>query len=135
MEKHEDIMKISKVIGPLMDKTAHEILKSYNEVLLAEPTTYIVPAVWGAKKEGELTASQKEMHKKISPVIDEIVASFELGEGGEAQKFAIGFIVRGYIISKITYMIESLKNYGIKNIDLVNKGNDLFEQMAPLGTA
>ena len=134
-EGPEDPMKIAKIIGPLIDKTAHDIFVSYSKKLVTEPITYIVPAVWGAKKNGELTISQKEMHKKIAPNINEIMVSLELGEISEAKKFAIGFIIRGYIISKITYMIEMVKNRGIKSIASENEEEDILGQIEPLGNA
>lgn len=134
-EHPEDIMEITKIIGPLMDKTAQEIFTSHYKELLTEPVTYIVPAIWGAKKDGELTDSQKEMHKNTAPVIKDIMESFDVGELRKAQKFAISFLIRGYIISRITYMIEMAKNQGIKNIDSYDKENDLLKQVEPLGNA
>ncbi len=133
-EDQQDLMNIARIIGPLVDKTTHEILMSYNKELLTEPVSYIVPAVWGAKKDGTLTASQQEMHKKIAPVINEIMELLELGELAEPQKFAVGFIIRGYIISKITYMIEMVKNQGI-NIAVEDKMNNILYRIEPLGNA
>ena len=133
-ENPEDLMKIARIIGPLVDMTPYEILMSYNKELLTEPISYIVPAVWGAKKNGPLTPPQQEMHKKIAPVINEIMELLELGKLGEPQKFTIGFIIRGYIISKITYMIEMVKNQGI-NIAIEDKKNDLLGHIEPLGNA
>jgi len=130
----QDLTKIAKIIGPLVDKKTEDILISYHKELLAEPVSYIVPAVWGAKKDGTLTASQKEIHKKIAPVISEIMDLLKLEELGEPQKFAIGFIIRGYIISKITYMIEMVKNQGI-NIAVEDKKNNILDRIEPLGNA
>ncbi len=127
-------MKITRIVEPLVDRNTHEILVSHNKELFTEPISYIVPAVWGAKKDGKLTASQQEIHKKMAPVINEILELLELGEAGAPQKFAIGFIIRGYIISKITYMIEMVKNRGI-NVSVENKKNDLLGQIEPLGNA
>ena len=131
----EDIMKIARIIGPLIDETAQGIFVAYNDELLTEPMTYIVPAIWGAKKEGELTATQKEIHKKIEPVLNEIIESLVLKEVSEAQKFAIGFIIRGYIISKITYMIEMVKREDHKRIDLEEQKIDLLKSVEPYGNA
>jgi hypothetical protein len=133
-ENPDDLMKIARIIGPLVDNTAHEILIAYNKELLTEPISYIAPAVWGEKKNGTLTPPQQEMHKKIVPVINEIMELLELEELGEPQKFTIGFIIRGYIISKITYMIEMVKNQGI-NIAVEDKKNDILDRIEPLGNA
>ena len=77
-EEPEDVMKITKVIGPLIDKTANEIFMSYHARLISEPITYIVPAVWGAKKEGELEDTQKEMNRQFIPVIKELFDSLKI---------------------------------------------------------
>jgi len=107
-------MRISRVIGPLIDKTAEEIFISYKTRLLSEPIIYIVPAVWGAKKEGELEDTQKEINIKVIPVINELFDALRIRDLSGAQEFAIGFIIRGLIISKITYMIEAVRNRGIR---------------------
>lgn len=69
-----------------------------------------MPAVWGAKKDGELTTNQKEIHKQIIPIIEDVFEKLDLKKISPPQKFAIGYIIRGLIISKITYMILMLKN-------------------------
>ncbi len=112
-EGPKDVMRISRVIGPLMDKAAEEIFVSYKTRLLSEPITYIVPAVWGAKKEGELEDTQKEINIKVIPVINELFDALRIRGLNGAQEFAIGFLIRGFIISKITYMIEAVRNRGI----------------------
>ena len=109
-DKPEDLLQISRIIGPLIDKIAIDIFSSNKDILLKEQITYIVPAVWGAKKDGELTSNQKEIHKQIIPIIEDVFEKLALKKISPPQKFAIGYIIRGLIISKITYMILMLKN-------------------------
>ena len=78
--------------------------------MLNESNIYIVPAVWGAVKDGELTSIQKEIHARVYPVIREILNSLYQEEMSSAQKFAVGYLVRGLFISKTIYMIEFYKN-------------------------
>ena len=104
-----DITDIAKEIRPLIDDLAGEIFKSHHAVLVSEPITYIVPAVWGAKKDGTLTRTQEEIHGKVNPVVREIYESFGFSGLTEPQEFAVLYLVRGLVISKITYMIEALK--------------------------
>ncbi|MFB3925590.1 MAG: hypothetical protein ACE14T_06010 [Syntrophales bacterium] len=124
---------MTKIIGPLLDKAANDIFLAHKKTLLSEPITYIVPAVWSASKDGKLTAEQENISKQVLPVIKEIFAVMEIGNMTEAQKFAVGFLVRGLIISKITYMIEALKNrlfaLNVQNID------NIIHQMKPMGNA
>ena len=103
--------------------------------LLTEPLTYVVPAVWGAKKDGELTATQKEINRQIVPAIEQILESLQFKDMPGAQKFAIGFLVRGLIISKIAYMMETLKNHVTEKIDSGQEDEYDLEHLEPLGTA
>jgi len=89
----EDVMKIARLIGPLIDKTAKEIFMSYQTRLLTQPISYIVPAVWGTKKEGELEDTQKEINRQIIPVIKELFAALESKDLDAPQEYAIGFLI------------------------------------------
>ncbi|MBF0510405.1 MAG: hypothetical protein HQK57_15970 [Deltaproteobacteria bacterium] len=109
-DEPEDVLSVSRVVGPLIDQLANSIFTTYSAELLAGPITYIVPAVWGATKEGELTAMQKEMNGKIAPVVDETIDSFGIRGMTGSQQFALGYLIRGLIISKIIYMIEVVRN-------------------------
>ena len=134
-DEPEDVLNLAKTIGPLIDNTASEIFASYKTKLLTEPITYIVPAVWGAKKDGELTATQKEINKQVVPVITKIFESLDVKGLNSAQQFAIGFLIRGLFISKITYMIEVVKN---KATDKTNSGEEdtnILKDLEPRGTA
>ncbi len=108
---------------------------SYREKLVTGPITYIVPAVWGAIKGGELDRTQKEMNQQIAPVIDEIFQLLQIKDLSVPKQFAIGFIIRGLFVSKITYMIEAFKN---RTINKVNSGYEniySIENIEPLGSA
>lgn len=131
----EDIMRMSKVIGPLIDDKINEIFTEYRRELLEEPITYIVPAIWGAKKDGELTETQKEMNRKIVPVINETLKVLEIGALKETQKFAITYLIRGYMISKIAYMIEFSKNQNINEESIIKDNVIPLGNIEPLGNA
>ncbi|MBW1741182.1 MAG: hypothetical protein JRJ42_08630 [Deltaproteobacteria bacterium] len=136
-ERPQDVMEIGiiKVIGPLIDRTANRIFTLYKTRLLTEPITYIVPAVWGAKKDGELTVTQKEIYKQVAPVIKEIFDAFQFKALNDAQAFAVGFLIRGLIISKITYMIELIKNQTMSKKISEESETDILEHLEPAGTA
>ena len=105
-ENRGGILKIKEMI----DKTTNTVFLSYKQELLSEPITYIMPAVWGKIKQGTLTDSQKEIFGIIDPVIRDILDLLELDALNEPQGFAIEYLIRGLIISKITYLIEASKN-------------------------
>lgn len=105
----ENVMEIANVIGPLIDKAVWDIFVMYKMDLLSEPITYIVPAVWGAKKDGELTSIQNTINDRVSPVIEDIFKSLRIEKLDRAQEFALNFLIRGIVISKITFMVEALR--------------------------
>lgn len=130
----EDLLEIASAIGPLIDKLAMDLFLGYSRKLMAEPITYIVPAVWGATKGGVLDATQQEMHQLILPTINRSFELLDLKGLTGAQSFAVGFLIRGYIISKVTYMIESFRNQ-VEGVNIKQKPDDFMMNVKPMGTA
>ena len=110
-------MKLTKTIRPLIHKTVDLVFKSYMKELLEEPIAFIVPAVWGAKKNGELDVTQQEIHRQITPVIQETIEALHLEGLSLSQEFTIGFLIREAIISKIVFLIELAKNQAVNKIN------------------
>ncbi|MCP4111190.1 MAG: hypothetical protein GY749_37640 [Desulfobacteraceae bacterium] len=106
----EDVVTFAREIEKRIDRTSLEIFRTFKTTLLTESNIYIVPAVWGAVKEGDLTDTQRKIHAMVSPVIMEILDSLQQDNLDTAQNFAIAYLVRGFFISKIIYMIEFYKN-------------------------
>ena len=106
----EDVLGLFRVIDPRLEKASLDIFLRYRDHLLEMPITYIVPAVWGAAKDGGLTAAQRAMHQEIKPVIQSVMETLRLGSVNAAQRFAVEGLVRGFIITKVTYLIEAFKN-------------------------
>ncbi|MEN6318671.1 MAG: hypothetical protein ABFD82_07945 [Syntrophaceae bacterium] len=130
-----DIMGIANVIGPLLDGVVHEIFIAYRAELLSESIIYIVPAVWGAKKEGELTSTQKEIHARVIPVVNKVFDSLQMENLRGDQEFALYYLIRGIIISKMTYMIEAFRNK-LKEKTLDEQAlKDALLHFKPIGTA
>ena len=100
---------MAKTIGVLINNTAKEVFLSNKMTLLDEPLTFIVPAVWGAIKEGTLTGEQQNIHNAIEPVVQEILRALSAEQLSESQKYTIGFIIRDLIVSKVIYMIQIYK--------------------------
>ncbi len=103
-------MQIADIIGPMIEKAVWDIFVSYRVELLSEEITFVIPAIWGAKKDGELTATQKAINEQISPVISRIFELLDIRDLDSSQEFALNYIVRGLIVSKITYMIEAFRS-------------------------
>ena len=121
---------LAKNIGMLLNNTAKDVFLSNKMTLLDEPLTFIVPAVWGATKEGILTETQKDIHNAIDPVVQEILKSLSAEQLSDSQKYAIGFILRDLVVSKIVYMIQIYKN-ALQGV--VDTGNFDLVNTSPLG--
>jgi len=128
-------MRIAGAIGPLIEEAVRDVFATYRPVLVSEPITYIVPAVWGAKKDGELTEAQKEIHARINPVIEKIFRSLEMIDLECDQEFALYFLIRGIMISKLVYMIEAFK--GRRHERTIEEQNmkEALMQYKPVGHA
>jgi len=128
-------VEFARAIERLIDRTSLEIFRIYKSTLLSEPNVYIVPAVWGAAKNGELTEIQKDIHKRVAPVIQEILALLHQEDLNISQQFAVGYILRGFFISKIIYMIEFYKNLSNENHTAPAKEAVNLQDIEPWGHA
>jgi len=131
----EDLTKISKIVAPVIDKTANDIFMSHCNELLEKPITYIIPAIWGKDINGELTLTQTKINDKIAPVMEGILRLFEFKNSSGEQEFAFEYLLRGLFVSKITFMIELKKNLELKAIATAKAGNDILSRARPVGNA
>ncbi len=135
-EISEDIMRVPRLIEPLLNKAALDIVEAYKSKLLNESVTYIVPAIWGAKEKGKMDIVQEEIYQKVTPMIHEIFDKLNVDCHTAAQRFTIGYMIKGLIISKITYMLEVLKNRLKADFTVQDQDGDnpLFH-IEPIGNA
>ena len=131
----EDILGLFRVIEPRLEKASLDIFLRYRDHLLEMPITYIVPAVWGAAKDGGLTAAQRAMHQEIRPVIQGVMETLHLGSVSAAQQFAVEALVRGFIITKVTYLIEAFKNRLSRQSEFDCAKNNPLYDLEPAGHA
>ena len=83
-EDPEALTKITKVIGPLIAATAERIFLSHAYDLMTGPIDYIVPAVWGEKKDGELDDTQRKINIRIEttpPFVRKSPSRSNFGQG------------------------------------------------------
>lgn len=126
---------VTDAIGVLIEKSTWEIFLKYRNELLAEDITYIVPAVCGAERNSELTPLQEEIHGLITPNIQEIFRKLEIHETMDDHSFAVRYIVRSMIITKIIFIIESFRNkFQTHNLNERSKMM-LLKELAPYGHA
>ena len=93
----------------LLDRASLEVMTQCWEVLVKRPLVYVVPAVWGTGVGSSMDRLQKEMNKGIAPVLEEVMKSLDLQDLTLDQEFAIQYFLRGYIVTKLLFMIEVLR--------------------------
>ncbi len=131
----EDSLKLAKAIGPIIDKLANDIFLFYSRQLAIKPANYIIPAVWGDEKNGELDHFQKAISKQVLIVVDNIFNLLAIDNLGKSQAFAIEFLIKGLIITKIIYMIEVLRNRMDDEIEINQEKPTSLEDLEPIGRA
>ena len=131
----KDLTEISKVIAPLIDKTASDIFRTHCKELLEKPITYIVPAIWGRDVNGNLSLTQAKINDKVVPVMEKILRLFEFKNSKGEQEFALEYLLRGLFVAKITFMIELMKNIDSKAIAAEKASNEILSKARPIGNA
>jgi hypothetical protein len=132
MDKTTELLSISKVLEKITDHTTNEIFDTYRDKLLLEGITYVIPAVWGVVKEGELDETQKEIHKKTQKLVEDSLSALFIKEISAPQAFAIRYLVNRTIIFSISYMIEMTK---AKVCEGTINTNQMLANMEPTGHA
>jgi len=130
-----DVLSLANHVSTIIDKTAWDVFSTYRLELLGESIAYIVPAIWGARKEGDLTPLQRTINDHVEPIIKGIFSSLAIRGMEAQQEFALSFLIRGLIISKITYMIEAFRNRLNEQAFDEQKLKDALSNIKPLGTA
>lgn len=131
----EDVLELARFIESETNKTVNDVFAGYTRTLLQEHITYIVPAVWGANKAGPLSPTQKKIAQKVAPALRRILETFQPQNLSPAQEFALGYLIRGLIIAKTTYMIEALRPGKGERPGSPEPYSDLLARLKPQGHA
>jgi len=108
MSNSDDSSSILR-IKQIIDETTDTIFSIHKKDLLTNPITYIIPAVWGRVKKGDLNPKQKNIFLSIETMVRNVIEIMEFDELTDSQRFSIEYLIRGLVISKITYLIASSK--------------------------
>ena len=103
----EDVFAVAQQVESLLDSLVARIFSQYKYELLDQKITFIVPAVWGAVKDGQLTDVQKSIHQEVLAPLNEALSILDFKEISLAQDFAVGYMLRSLIVTKLVYMIEA----------------------------
>jgi len=105
----KDLVRMANTIGPMIYEETQKIFELFAVDLMNEPITYIVPAIWGAKKDGELTHTQQQISAAVVPVVKKALAALQAERLNKAQQFAIGYLIRELMIALISMMVQYLQ--------------------------
>ena len=130
------ITELARVVGDITDNLAQDIFSRFGDILGTEQITYVVPAIWGTSEKGEIDQVQRQIYALVVPAMKKILGILSLKGLSPSQDFAVEFIIRGLIVSKITYMVTVAFHPSSKR---KNAGDDprnsLLAQMEPQGHA
>lgn len=130
-----DILSIAKALDPVIETAAGEVFRVFAPSLIHRPVTYIVPAVWGASDEAPLEPLQVRINQVISPAVERAVSLFRWKAATDAQAFALGYLVRSLFISKLSFMLTSLKHETGKTLGDPPDGFGTLDEIDPIGRA
>jgi hypothetical protein len=130
----KDLREIVGVIRPLLKQTAKQIFHDHAAKLLTEPIDYIVPAVWGTKRDGSLDNTQEEIHRQLHRPFRLGMKALGIPHLRETQEFAIGYLLKEAMISSIALMIEMAKIEINRTTRDADKVPEWMEGLKPLET-
>ena len=128
-------LRLAKLIGPEVDRLANEIFLLYTRRRDLNPTTHIIAAVWGNKANETLDELQQYIVQKVTFKVQKILTLLTSEQTDPSQAFAMEFIVKGLLITKVLYMLEVLKSKMQKDLSMGRTPHDPLETIDPIGHA
>lgn len=132
MGKNIDLLQTAKSVEHIIDSLAFKIFEDYQATLLKNDITFIVPAIWGAGKNNRINAVQAEIHIVSRDKIESAVELLSFEGIDPVKKFALGYLVRSLIISKIVYMVEAARR---RRVEIGMLADSVLANSEPAGTA
>jgi len=130
-----DTTRLAKKIGPRLNKLANELFRTHMNELVNQPRIYVVPGIWGAKKDGVLTQTQKEIHDQVKPVLKAVLAELDLDRLNPEQHYAVEYLVRELLVYCLVFLREMALR-GIKEeTEAEKEAAEDLERMETVGEA
>ena len=79
--------------------------------IYARPINYIAGAIWGPQEYQQLDSLQEEINATCRRLEKDIFDILQLQTVSPEQKYAIQFLIRELLLSKLGYSTELMKNY------------------------
>ncbi len=124
-------------IGYDVDRLAMNVFAAFRSVLLEEPPTFIIPAIWGTEGKEELTKVQAEIYAMIDPVIARILLSppLHMDNRDESRESTTRYLVRYMLLNKLLYMTELFRNLSAKEAGIGTGTTQNLDTLIPMGSA
>jgi hypothetical protein len=119
----------------ILNSTAISLFEKYRAELIEKPPVYIVPAVWGEKKSGDLDATQKEIHRTLSPVLEDVYGKIGEFEADSHEGRCIDYLLKGLVLYKMAYMAQYYMNKKGYAALLSMEEDSFLADMEPAGMA
>jgi hypothetical protein len=118
-------------INPLLDGLQKELMSRHAEALLELSAEEMAPAVWGASRSGPLTPEQRRIHEVVLPVVRQVHRQLDLARLDEPRRFAVDFLLRGYILNRLAFALEAARQRGLA----AGPEAQALRELEPMGTA
>lgn len=105
----EDICSRLNGLERAINKLSLAVFQDFHGAILEKSAVYIVPAVWG-EKPGDLDETQKEIHDRLKPLLDEFMDLFGGASFIKEDLFLSRYFIRSLFVYKILYMAELYRN-------------------------
>lgn len=93
-------------MSSLINEAVNAVIMAYGNKLIGAPIEYIISAIWGGDGKNKPDRTQKEIHNYIDYSINRIVSLLELNKLTKEQIFAIEYLIRSLLVTRIGYAIE-----------------------------
>lgn len=127
------ITNIAHSIEGRIEDTCRNVFMSYPKELAKQPMTYIIYSVWGESVDGELTSIQKAIHAMLQPTVEQIFQSLALENLTLEKRMGIEYLIRGFIISKLLFMVEYFKTTASKIDTFENNYQKILNNVGVIG--
>jgi len=95
----------------------------------------LVPAVWGERKPGDLDATQKEIHRTLAPVLEEVYSQISEFEADSHGGRCVDYLLKGLVLYKMAYMAQYYMNKKGYAALLSMEEDKFLDDMEPVGRA
>lgn len=104
--------KITRIIRPMITKTTETVFFSYAGEIIKNGMEYIIPAIWGDRREQELDYVQEVIYAKVQSTVIKAIDALDIRSMDNEQRFCVEFLIRELLVYRLVALramfLESL---------------------------